>query len=140
MTLRITLLLAACVAAALLAGCSGSTAPAQPVPAPTPLAALDTPPPQFPLPLACAGIGGQTLLEVEVGAGGTPTRITQLRSSGNEQLDRLAKDAVQGWTFRAATRGGQPVAQTIQVPVNFNPPAERPAACFALDAGHAPVP
>ena len=129
----------ALLAAALLPACGGSAPPAEPVPPPTPVAAIDTPPPEFPLALACAGVGGQTLLEVVVGAGGTPTRITQLRSSGNEQLDRLAKDAVQGWTFRPATRAGQAVPQTIQVPVNFTPPAERPAECFALDAGHPPA-
>lgn len=129
----------AVLAAALLAGCGGSAPPAEPLPAPTPVAAIDTPPPQFPLELACAGIGGQTLLGVEIGPEGTPTRIDLVRSSGNDELDRLAKDAVQGWKFRPATRGGQPVAQTIQVPVSFNPPTERPAACFALDATRAPA-
>lgn len=128
----------AALAGAVLAGCGGSAPPAAPLPAPTPVAAIDTQPPQFPLALACAGVGGQTLLGVEIGAEGTPTRIDLVRGSGNDELDRLAKEAVQGWKFRPATRGGQPVAQTIQVPVTFNPPAERPAACFGLDAGHAP--
>ena len=128
------------LAAALLAGCGGSAPPAEPPPAPTPLAAIDTPPPTFPLPLACAGIGGQVLLEVEVGPEGTPTRVERVRSSGNEELDQLARETVQGWKFRPATRGGQPVAQVIQVPVNFTAPAERPAACFALDAGRSPAP
>ena len=103
------------------------------------VAAIDTPPPEFPLALACAGVGGQTLLSVEIGAEGRPTRIDLVRGSGNAELDALASQAVQGWTFRPATRAGQPVPQTIQVPVNFTPPAERPAECFALDAGRSPA-
>jgi protein TonB len=123
---------------AVLAGCGGSAPPAEPVPAPTQIAAIQTPPPQYPLELACAGIGGQTLLGVEVGPAGTPTRIDLVRGSGNDELDRLATEAVQGWKFHPATRAGQPVAQTIQVPVSFTPPPVRPDACFALDAGRAP--
>ena len=133
-TLAVTLL-----AAALLPACGGSAPPAEPVPPPTPVAAIDTPPPEFPLALACAGVGGQTLLSVEIGAEGRPTRIDLVRGSGNTELDALASQAVQGWTFRPATRAGPPVPQTIQVPVNFTPPAERPAECFALDAGHPPA-
>ncbi|WP_372014107.1 energy transducer TonB [Pseudoxanthomonas sp. 10H] len=131
-------LLAVPALAAWLAGCGGSTPPPEPVPAPTPVAAIDTPPPEYPLALACAGAGGQTLLQVEVGTAGTPTRIELVRGSGNDDLDRLAKESVQGWRFRPATRAGAPVAQTIQVPVNFTPPTVRPDACFALDAGRAP--
>jgi protein TonB len=139
MARRFPMLLAAAAIAVPLAGCGGPTAPVEPVPAPTPVAALDTPPPQYPLELACAGISGQTVLEVEVGAGGTPTNVVLVRGSGSDALDQLAEDAVQGWKFRPATRAGQPVAQTIQVPVNFNPPPVRPDACFALDAGRAPA-
>ena len=123
-----------------LAACGGNAPPAQPVPAPTAVAAIDTPPPQYPVELACAGIGGQVLLGVEVGPAGTPTRIDLVRGSGNDELDRLARESVQGWKFRPATRGGKPVAQSIQVPVNFTVPAVRPDACFALDAGRAPAP
>ncbi|AKC87856.1 energy transducer TonB [Pseudoxanthomonas suwonensis] len=123
----------------LLAGCGGSAPPAEPVPAPTQVAAIDTPPPQFPIELACAGVGGQALLKVEVGPAGTPTRIDVVGSSGNDELDRLAQESVQGWKFRPATRAGEPVAQIIQVPVNFTPPAVRPDACFALDAGRQPA-
>ena len=89
--------------------------------------------------VACAGIGGQTVLDVQVGVEGTPAAITLVRGSGNDQLDQLARDAVQGWKFRPATRAGQPVAQNIQVPVSFTPPAVRPDACFAIDAGRAPA-
>ncbi len=119
----------------LLASCGGDAdAPAAPMAPPTEVAAIQTPPPEYPLELACAGVGGQSVLTVEVGTGGTPTRVVLLRSSGSGDLDRLAQEAVKGWKFRAATRGGQPVARTIQVPVNFTAPQVRPDACFALDA------
>ena len=132
-------LLAAAVLPA-LAACGGDKAPpGPPPPAPTEVAALDTPPPQYPIALACAGVAGQSVLKVEVGPAGSPTRIDLVRGSGNDELDRLATEAVQGWKFKPATRGGQPVAQTIQVPVNFSAPAVRPDECFALDAGRAPA-
>src|SRR5690606_37807194 len=53
--------LAAGVATALLLAACGreQTPPAAPVPPPTEVAAIDTPPPQYPVELACAGIGGQ---------------------------------------------------------------------------------
>lgn len=132
-----TIAAAACV---MVAGCGGNadTPPQPPPPPPTDVAALHTPPPEYPLALACAGAGGQSVLRVTVGTDGSPARIDLARGSGNDDLDRLAREAVQGWKFRAATRGGQAVAQTIQVPVNFTPPAVRPDACFALDAGRAP--
>ena len=138
MTLRLPL---TCLALSLAtAACSQQdSTPAPAVPAPTPVAALDTPPPQYPLRLACAGIEGQSVLRVQIGTGGRPTAIDLARSSGSADLDRLAREAVEGWTFKTATRGGQPVAQTIQVPVNFTAPAVRPDACFALDAGRQPV-
>lgn len=132
-------MMSAAVACSLAAGCGGGNdAPAPARPPSTPIAAVDTPPPDYPLALACAGVGGQSVLRVTVGPGGSPTRIDLARTSGNDELDRLARDAVQGWTFRAATRAGEPVAQVIQVPVNFTPPAVRPDACFALDAGRLP--
>lgn len=132
--------LAAAAAALLLAACGDDTpaAATAPVPPPTEVAAVDTPPPQYPVELACAGIGGQSVLTVEIGTEGTPTRVALARSSGNDQLDQLAQETVQGWKFRAATRGGQPVARTIQVPMNFTPPQVRPDACFALEAGRRP--
>ncbi|MCR6686861.1 energy transducer TonB [Pseudoxanthomonas sp.] len=131
--------LAALAAALSLAACGGQAPPAPPAQPPTEVAALDTPPPQYPIALACAGVGGQSVLKVEVGPAGSPTRIDLVRGSGSDDLDRLAREAVQGWKFKPATRGGQPVAQTIQVPVSFNVPQVRPDECFALDAGRAPA-
>ena len=36
-------------------------------------------------------------------------------------LDRAAMEAVRRWTFRPATRNGQPVTATVIVPLEFNP-------------------
>lgn len=117
-----------------LSACGGQSAPSTPVPAPTEVAAVDTPPPDYPIDLACEGIGGVSTLKVTVGADGKTSGISVVRSSGQPVLDEAAQKAVAGWTFKPATRGGQAAATTIQVPVNFQPPAERPNECFARDS------
>jgi len=117
-----------------LGACNGDKAPAAQVIPSTELAAVDTPKPDYPIELACAGVSGTTVLAVTVGIEGKPTQVTLVQGSGNERLDKSAMDRVPSWRFNPPTRNGQPMAQTIQVPVNFKPPAERPAECFALDA------
>jgi periplasmic protein TonB len=121
---------------AALAGCGGDTSsqPQTPIVAPTEVAAVQTPPPDYPMELACANIGGTATLSVTVGVEGKPTEVGLVSSSGNEKLDQLAQERVREWQFKAATRGGQPVPQNIQVPVKFTPPAVRPEQCFALDS------
>jgi protein TonB len=121
------------LAVAGLAGCGGSSEPAAPVAAPTEVAAVKTPPPEYPVELACQGIGGTSTLKVVVGTDGTPGEITLASSSGNGDLDQRALQAVTKWQFKAATRAGQPVPTTIQVPVSFNPPQPRPDECFAIE-------
>jgi protein TonB len=117
-----------------LAACSADKAPQAPVTAPTELAAVDTPKPDYPLELACAGISGTTVLVVTIGTEGKPTQVRLSQSSGDERLDRSAQERVPSWRFNPPTRNGKPFAQTIQIPVNFKAPAERPAECFGLDA------
>jgi len=116
-----------------LSACGKSDAPATPAIAPTELAAIDTPPPAYPVELACAGAGGQTVLKVTVGVEGKPTEVTLVRSSGQTELDQSAQARVHDWKFRPATRNGQPVPQTIQVPVDFKPPQPKPEECFAIE-------
>lgn len=117
-----------------LSACGGSGTPSAPVIAPTEVAAVDTPPPDYPIRFACDGVGGVSTLKVVIGTAGKPTDVSVVKSSGQPQLDDLAVKAVRDWQFKAATRNGQPVSTTIQVPVNFQPPAERPQECFALDS------
>lgn len=119
---------------AVLSACGGSGAPATPAIAPTEVAAVNTPPPDYPIRFACEGIGGVSTLKVLIGTEGKPTDVSVVKSSGQPQLDDLAVKAVRDWQFKPATRNGQPISTTIQVPVNFQPPAERPQECFALDA------
>ena len=119
-------------AGVLITACTPS-GPQAPVKPPTNPLAVKTPPPEFPLPLACAGASGETVLGVTIGVEGLPTDVKLVRSSGHEGLDKAATEAVKTWQFRPATRNGEPVPQVIQVPVNFRPPAVRPDACFALD-------
>ena len=117
-----------------LAACNADPAPPAPVIAPTELAAVDTPKPDYPLELACAGISGTTVLVVTIGIEGKPTDVRLSQSSGDARLDKSALERVPSWRFNPPTSNGKPYAKTIQVPVNFKAPAERPAECFALDA------
>jgi protein TonB len=117
----------------LLAGCGKASAPAEEFIPSTQVMAVQTPPPDFPIEVACAGIGGTTVLTVTVGVEGKPTEIVLAQSSGNAALDKAALERVPGWQFQPATRRGKPVPMSIKVPVNFKPPAERPDACFKLD-------
>ena len=118
---------------ALIAGCSDN-APAPALIPSTPLAAVQTPKPDYPIELACANIGGTAVFNVVVGVQGKPVEVKLLASSGQPKLDASAEKAVHTWIFEAATRNGKPVVQGLQVPVRFTPPAERPSQCFALDA------
>ncbi|MGN0859619.1 MAG: energy transducer TonB [Stenotrophomonas sp.] len=117
----------------LLAACQGDQAADTPAPlAPTPVAAISTPPPAYPADVACTGGEGTSVLKVSIGPAGVPDNITVLTSSGFPALDQAAQAAVEGWRFRAATRNGQPVAASIQVPVTFRLPAELPSDCYLV--------
>ena len=122
------------LAPALLVACGGKAdAPAEPFIPSTQVMATQTPPPDYPLEVACAGIGGTAVLNVTVGVEGKPTEVVLAHSSGNAVLDKSALERVPSWQFQAATRRGQPVPMSIKVPMNFKSPAERPSDCFKLD-------
>lgn len=131
--MNVRLLSLSLIAATGLAGCGPSEPPAPPPPPPTEVAAVKTPPPQYPLELACMGVGGTSTFKVTIGADGKPSKVALLTGAGNPQLDELARTAVQGWQFKAATRNGAAVPATIQVPVSFNPPQPKPDQCFAIE-------
>lgn len=118
---------------ALLAACGKADAPAEPFIPSTQVMATETPPPDYPIEVACAGIGGTTVLTVTVGVEGKPTEVVLAQSSGNAALDKAALERVPSWQFQAATRRGEPVPMSIKVPVNFKPPVVRPDDCFKLD-------
>ena len=62
-------LLLAALVPCLVAACNPE--PAAPVIAPTQVIAVDTPPPAYPLEVACEGLGGTSELSVTIGSGGT---------------------------------------------------------------------
>ncbi|AWH25904.1 energy transducer TonB [Stenotrophomonas sp. YAU14D1_LEIMI4_1] len=131
--MNVRLLSLSLLAATGLAGCGGAEPPAAPAAPPTEVAAVKTPPPQYPLELACLGVGGTSTFKVVIGTDGKPSDVALLTGAGNPQLDELARSAVQGWQFKAATRNGAAVPATIQVPVSFNPPQPKPDQCFAIE-------
>ena len=119
---------------AVLAGCGqGPGGPPAPTVEPTPPTAVNTPPPDYPLELACYEQGGTAGLILKIGLDGRARDIRVESSSGHPQLDQAALAAVETWEFRPATRGGQPVETDLRVPVKFTPPADRPAECYRMD-------
>jgi len=131
--MNVRLLSLSLLAATGLAGCGSSEPPTPPAAPPTEVAAVKTPPPQYPMELACTGVGGTSTFKVTIGTDGRPSEVLLLTGAGNAQLDDLARTAVQAWEFKAATRNGQAVPATIQVPVSFNPPQPKPDQCFAIE-------
>jgi len=117
---------------AFLAGCGADTDRPPPVVV-TEVLAVDTPPPTYPIEVACDDAGGEVVLQITIAAEGNPSEVRLVRSSGIDALDLAAHEAVRGWRFKPATRGGQAIPKTIQVPVTFTPPTMRPDRCFALE-------
>ena len=72
-------------------------------------------------------------LRLSIDTVGAPTQVRTENGSGQRLLDAAAVTAVRQWRFKPATRGGQPVASHIRVPVTFTPPVMRPDMCFQLD-------
>ncbi len=62
-------------------------------------------------------VEGEVILRVEVSSTGNLISVTIARSSGNDVLDQAALLVVRHWRFTPATRGGEPVAGTAEVPI-----------------------
>ncbi|WP_422509265.1 energy transducer TonB [Stenotrophomonas sp. GZD-301] len=131
--MKLSSILLSSIAVAALAGCSKPAEPAAPVAPPTEVAAVKTPPPEYPIELACQHVGGTSTFKVVINADGAPAEVTLVTGSESARLDELAKKAVQAWQFKAATRAGQTVSTTIQVPVSFTPPFVKPDECFSVE-------
>lgn len=129
---RLSLRLPVLASTLVLAACFEAP-PAPPSVPPTQPLARNTPPPVYPEALACDGVGGQVVLQLEIGADGRPASMRVLTSSSEAELDEAAIAAVRNWEFAPATTNGQPVTSNIQVPVTFSPPNPRPERCFVLD-------
>jgi protein TonB len=97
---------------------------AQPTPAPvTPASAnaayLKNPAPQYPSLAQRRGWEGTVLLRVHVLASGKPGEIQVQKSSGRQQLDDAALDAVKRWSFVPAKQGDVAQDGWVSVPIDF---------------------
>lgn len=90
---------------------SGASTSARPVRSPRP---------SYPPQALRRGESGTVLLQVHVDASGRPEQVQVVQSSRSRALDREAVRAVERWEFAPATRGGQPVASRVLVPIDFN--------------------
>ncbi len=103
---------------------AAAPAPQPPAPAPvTPPSAnaayLKNPPPEYP-PLAMRrGWEGTVLLRVHVLANGSPAEIQIQTSSGREQLDNAAVQAVKRWSFVPSKQGDVAKDGWVSVPIGF---------------------
>ena len=85
-------------------------------PAPEPLVPVYMPSPRYPMSALRAHREGKVVLSVTVTPDGDVTSVTVGRSSGDDDLDRAAREAVREWRFAAADR---PQRYTADLPVNF---------------------
>lgn len=114
----------------LLAGCTQGQDNQVPQIMPTQPLAVKTPPPPYPIELACNNIGGQVGLIMKIGTDGIPKNIRIEDGSGNAQLDEAAAAAVRTWIFQPGTSRGQPVETDLRVPVTFTPQDMDSDACI----------
>ena len=68
------------------------------------------------------GEHGKVLLSVTVGVSGSATLVTLLKSSGYPRLDQAATDGAKRLRFKPATRGGQAIEWTYELPVVYEKP------------------
>ena len=98
--------------------------PAPPAPAPvTPASAnaayLKNPAPEYPSLAQRRGWEGTVMLRVHVLANGKPGEIQIQKSSGRQQLDDAALNAVKQWSFVPAKQGDVAQDGWVSVPINF---------------------
>lgn len=74
---------------------------------------------RYPARLRNAGIQGTVLLQLWIDENGAVTRYEVARSSGNEDLDRIAQEVIDLMEFRPAYNLGMPVAVVVALPVVF---------------------
>lgn len=87
-----------------------------------------------------AGIQGRTIVQFIVSIEGSVTDAQVARSSGNDELDRAALNAVQSARFVPGRQDGEPVRVRFALPVTFRLPAggtpgDAPAGETEMGAG-----
>lgn len=78
-------------------------------------------PPLFPPLESLFGVGGTTVLIIEIGPAGNATQVSVERSSRNRSVDRQAIQAAKSWRFLPSISGGRPATSRVRIPVDFNP-------------------
>lgn len=79
----------------------------------------ETPKPNYPESARRKGREGTVLLRVLVNEEGRAKAIEINKSSGDDALDRAAREAIQGWRFIPARYGEKVVESWIRIPVDF---------------------
>lgn len=82
---------------------------------------ISRPAPRYPAEALRRNIGGSVRVIATVAADGSVERMELAQGSGNRDLDRAAMEAVRRWRFRPAVRNGQPVSESVIIPLEFNP-------------------
>ncbi len=80
---------------------------------------LATPAPRYPQEALRRDVDGTVRVRISVASDGSVTNTAIESSSGDRSLDRAALDAARRWSFQPATRGGQPIAADVVVPIIF---------------------
>ncbi|HEX4131369.1 MAG TPA: energy transducer TonB [Pirellulales bacterium] len=80
---------------------------------------VSNPAPAYPPQALAQRRTGRVVIAALVGTDGAVLSATVHRSSGMADLDRAALDAVRGWRFTPAIRGGRAIEHTMAVPVRF---------------------
>jgi protein TonB len=79
----------------------------------------ENPLPVYPAQAIVDRVEGTVMLRIRVATDGSVDRVEVLAGSGHAALDAEALRAVGRWRFAPATRGGEPVAAWIRLPVRF---------------------
>lgn len=79
----------------------------------------DTPRPDYPERARRQGREGRVLLRVLVDAQGRSRKVEIHSSSGSDELDRAAAEAIKRWRFHPTRHGERPVESWLRVPIEF---------------------
>ena len=84
------------------------------------VAYMNNPEPVYPSLSRRRGEEGRVLLRVLVSEEGAATQVSLEKTSGWEQLDEAAIEAVRQWRFIPARKGGQNLSAYVLVPIKFS--------------------
>jgi len=79
-----------------------------------------SPPPVYPPAALRRGETGTAIVRIQVDAEGLPGGVALIQRSGSRDLDRAAMEAVRKWRFQPAIEDGEPIAGSVDIPVEFN--------------------